>query len=598
MGLRRNLGDMSWNLDDILPISEFDRLSREVEDDLERFASFYDQIDPGMGGDEFKDLIQFDERLTEKIQRLGGMPDLMRQADQKSETAIALEDRSRKINLRYDEISVKLDHWLKGKQVQGLKQLDDANAERLFNHVPDLSYVLNCSRESAEHTLPEGEEKVVSMKDTFLKSALLDLRDSIENGLVFKFKPKGAKKIRTFENEAELNQYRTSPNPAEREESYRALFREYAGNADNFFRIYQAVVNDWAHMAELRGFKSSISMRNNSNKIPDEAIEVLLDACKENRGIFQDYFEFKARKLGVDKLSRFDIYAPLKAKEKRKRSFDEGIKIVLDTFAEFSPEFARKARLVLDQKHVDSHPRKNKRRGAFCATISPEITPYVLLNYTGRYEDISTLAHELGHAVHSLYANKHSISAQDLPLPLAETASTLSEMIVFERLLELEKDDEVRESMLSDKMARSFATILRQAYFVNFEILAHERIKSGTTEKELSYLYLETLREQFGDSLDINPVFRHEWACIPHIVRTPFYCYAYNFGELLSTALYQKYKQHGGGFVPNIEKILSYGGSEDPQKILLEVGMDMTSRKFWQGSFDVLKSMQKRLEEY
>jgi len=212
--------------------------------------------------------------------------------------------------------------------------------------------------------------------------------------------------------------------------------------------------------------------------------------------------------------------------------------------------------------------------------------------------DVSTLAHELGHGIHALYANHHSVSSQNAGLPLCETASTLLEMVMFEKLLKQAENDQVRKALLFNKMAGSFATVLRQNYFVKFEIKAHEAIERGVTGEELSDIYFnDILKPQFGDSLSIDDSFRYEWAYLPHIVHTPFYCYAYSFGELLSLALFSEYKKQGSVFVPKIEKILAYGGSKSPQKILGEVGIDINSRAFWQGSFDIIKGWQKQLEE-
>jgi oligoendopeptidase F len=229
-------------------------------------------------------------------------------------------------------------------------------------------------------------------------------------------------------------------------------------------------------------------------------------------------------------------------------------------------------------------------------TITPTITPYVLLNYTNKMRDVSTLAHELGHGVHSLYANKHSISTQHATLPLAETASTLGEMILFEKILSETKDPKLKKQLLSDKLADSYATVCRQNYIVKFEISAHDAIQKGIEENELSQMWLDNLKQQFGDSVEVDEMFRYEWAYIPHIIHTPFYCYAYNFGELLSMALYAKYKQEGESFVPKIEAILAAGGSQDPKEVLANVGIDMSSADFWQGSFELIRAWQKELE--
>ncbi|MDP4009955.1 MAG: M3 family oligoendopeptidase [Candidatus Shapirobacteria bacterium] len=387
-----------------------------------------------------------------------------------------------------------------------------------------------------------------------------------------------------------------SPKAELREAAYRSLLEKQKDNLDKFFAIYQAIVKDWDYEAKLRGYETPIQVRNFANQISDKAIENLLSVCQKNRTIFQDFFKYKAKILGQNKLKRFDIYAPIESKEKQIR-FDEAVAIVKDVFNEFSPQFGNLANKVIDQKHIDSHPQPNKRSGAFCATVNPKITPYVMLNFTGRIRDVSTLAHELGHAVHSLLASQHLPSVQHANLPLAETASTLAEMILFENLYQKETDPKIRKSMLMEKLADSYASILRQNYFVIFEIRAHELISKGCTAKQLSELWLETLKEQFGDSVEIDQIFKYEWSYIPHIVNTPFYCYAYNFGELLSYALFARYKNERQEFVSNIETILMAGGSQNPTKILKEVGIDINSKQIWNDSFFIIKEWQLRLEQ-
>jgi oligoendopeptidase F len=360
--------------------------------------------------------------------------------------------------------------------------------------------------------------------------------------------------------------------------------------------IYQGVVKRWDYETKLRGYESPISVRNFGNQVPDKAIEVLLEVCAANKDIYQRFFRFKAKELGVPKLQRFDIYAPLE-KEDVKIPFDQALKLVDETFARFSPRFVEYARRIVTEKHVDSHPRPNKHGGAFCSTITPKVAPYVLLNYIDNAKEIFTLAHELGHGIHSLYADKHYHSTQDANLPLSETASTFGEMLLFDRMLNDTTDPKIKKSLLAEKMADSFATILRQCYFVKFEIKAHEEIQKGITSETLSDFWLETLHEQFGDAVEVDPIFKYEWANIPHIVNTPFYCYAYSFGDLLTLALYAEYKQKGSGFVPSIEKILEAGGSRNPVEVLSEVGVDIQSKEFWQKSFEPIRDWQEQLEK-
>jgi oligoendopeptidase F len=228
--------------------------------------------------------------------------------------------------------------------------------------------------------------------------------------------------------------------------------------------------------------------------------------------------------------------------------------------------------------------------------VLPGLTPWVLLNYTGKARDVATMAHELGHAVHALMAQEHSILTFHSTLPLAETASVFSEQLLTDRLLEEEPDAAVRRDLLVGALDDAYATVTRQAYFVLFERQAHEMIAEGVTADELAAAYMENLEEQFGDAIALSDEFKWEWISIPHIYRTPFYCYAYSFGQLLVLSLYQRYRQEGAGFVPTYLRMLAHGGAKSPEYILNEAGIDMTSAEFWQGGYDVIAMMMDQLE--
>jgi oligoendopeptidase F len=235
--------------------------------------------------------------------------------------------------------------------------------------------------------------------------------------------------------------------------------------------------------------------------------------------------------------------------------------------------------------------------GAFCATITPDLTPWVLLNYQGRPDDVATMAHELGHGIHSLMAEDHTMFTQHACLPLAETASTFGEMMLIDKFLAEETDEAVRRDLLFRQMDDSFATILRQNYFAMFEKTAHQMVAEGAQVNELADAYLENLQAEFGDVVDISEEFKWEWIMIPHIYNVPFYVYAYAFGQLLVLSLYKQFQEEGDAFKPRYMKILSSGGSIAPVELLANAGIDVTKAEFWQGGYDVIDEMVTRLEE-
>lgn len=584
----------TWQLDDIIQLDQFDTVAQKLRRDSKKFATYFAKMRPDMSTDDFVAYLAFAEQVQIDLSRLYGRATDMEAVDQKSAEARALKETAKNLDVLIGEASRKIGLWLKGKQLDDKPVLDDKNAKRLFAASSEREYALHYMRDGERYSLGESEENIIAQKDANGVAVLTDLREVIEAEQDYKFAPKG-KKAQKISTNAQMMSYVYSSDPAEREAAYRGLYAQYAKNSDKYFMIYQAVVKDWASEAKLRGYTSSIAMRNRANHVPDRAIEVLMEVCSQNIGLYQRFFRWKATRLGVDKLRRFDIYASLE-QVSSKLSYDEAEALVLDVFEQFSSTFARYARQIVQAGHIDSHPSAHKRGGAYCQTIAPQIVPFVLLNYTGKMRDISTIAHELGHGVHSLYASHLPASVQHASLPLAETASTLGEMILFERLLEQSQSPAERRSLLADKMADSYATIIRQNYFVKFELMAHERLMQGSSADELGALWLGTLREQFGDAVAVDPIFAHEWSYIPHIVHTPFYCYAYNFGELLSLALFARYKAEGKVFIAKIEQILSSGGSADPTKLLASIGIDMCSADFWQGSFAIVADWIDQLE--
>jgi oligoendopeptidase F len=394
----------------------------------------------------------------------------------------------------------------------------------------------------------------------------------------------------------QLSAYAHHMSPDVRAASYRELWRVFGENSTVLGQIYTHRARDWRTEAvDLRRYAEPISFRNLANNLPDAVVDTLLSVCRQNAGVFQRYFKLKAQRVGMDKLRRYDIYAPFAASAKT-YSFGQAIDMVLASLADFSPPLADHVRAVLDAQHLDAEPRRGKRTGAFCYGVLPGMPPWVLLNYSGLARDVATLAHELGHAIHSSLAAGHSVLTFSPSLPLAETASVFSEMLLTEKLLREESDPAVRQDILAHALDDMYVTVMRQAYFTLFERQAHRAIAEGRSFEELCALYLENLREQFGDAVDVSDDFKIEWIAIPHIYNTPFYTYAYSFGQLLVLALYRQYQAEGKAFVPRYEKILSAGGSEAPAAILGQAGLDIVSPAFWQGGFDIIKEMISELE--
>jgi oligoendopeptidase F len=577
-----------WSLDDLFPgmgSPEIEAALEEMDASIARFENLRAVLDPGIDNERFLSTLQMYELIIRQVNRLYGFASLKFAEDTQDQAAQTLQSRMQQKAAEMDNRTLFFTLWWKG--------LEDKPAARLLDASGDYRYWLESLRLQKPYTLTEPEEKIVNLKNVNGSAALVNLYETFTNRYSFKLEVDG--EIREMTRE-ELAAHYFSPDPDLRARAYQALYRVYEQDAPILGQIYQYLVRDWrSEGVDLRGYASPIAVRNLANHVPDEVVETMLGVCRENAHVFHRFFGLKARLLGVDRLRRYDLYAPVVEADKR-YPYDDAMAMVLESFNRFEPRMAELARVVIDSHHIDSEVRKGKRSGAFCSTIGPDLTPWVLQSYIGTARDIATLAHELGHAVHSLLADKHSALTQHASLPLAETASTFGEMLLVDRLLEEEGDETVRRDILFRQMDEAYMTIMRQAYFAHFEREAHERIREGAEVDQLHDVYLANLEEQFGDSLNLSEDFRFEWVAIPHLYHTPFYVYAYSFGQLLVLSLYRQYLQEGDTFKQRYFKILEAGGSASPKSILENAGINMHDKIFWQGGFDVIAGKLEQLE--
>jgi len=579
-----------WSLNDLFPSSDSKELEHafgSLEKLVADFESRRDELKDAIHTEEFIEIIKELEEITKLIQRIGGFANLWFTEDTQDQSAQAMVAKIEQLSAEVSNRVLFFSIWW--------KSLDDKTAKKLMKGTGDYLYWLEEIRHFKPYTLTEPEEKIINIKDVTGSSALVTLYDAFTNRYTFNISVDGEKKELT---RGELMTYVRMSDADLRERAYQELYRVYGNDGPILGQMYQTRVRDWRNeLINLRGYETPISARNLHNDIPDTVIDTLLDVCQKNAGVFQRFFDLKAQLLGVKKLSRYDIYAPV-TNSNKEYAFGKAAELILDSFKQFDPRFAQMARRVMNEKHVDSQVRKGKRSGAFCATVNPELTPWVLVNYQGHSDDVATLAHELGHAIHSLLASDHSIFTQHSCLPLAETASTFGEMMLVDRLLEEEKDAGVRRDLLFRQVDDSYATIMRQAFFALFEKTAHKMTGEGASVDELSEVYFDNLKNQFGKNMDIGEEFRWEWVSIPHIYHVPFYVYAYAFGKLLVLSLYKQYKEEGESFKPRYINILSTGGSKAPMDVLSESGIDILQASFWQGGFDVVAGLVRQLEEF
>ncbi len=577
-----------WTLSDLLahPDQDFHKLCNILERQIRRLERMRPRMTHNVSETLFQQAHQLKESITEISATLHAFAFLWFAENTQQQSARAFQGQVREHLTTFENRILFVDLWWQSLAPQKTKQL--------LRQSGSLQYYLETLIRLKPHTLSEAEEQVISVKNSTGRHAIELLYGVLTSS--FKFSLKVDDQILSLSRE-ELTTHVRHSSARRRRAAYQELFHVYSDNRDMIGEMYKTLVLDWKNEGiSLRHHPSPIAVRNKANDVPDQAVTALLSSCRKNAHLFHHYFRLKSKLLKRKTFTRFDLYAPLETSSSS-YSFPEAWSMVKESYQQFSPHLAHLANRVIDEQHLDARIRPGKMGGAFCYSVSPNRTPYVLMNYNGHPRDVSTLAHELGHAVHGMLAHQHSVLTFHSSLPLAETASIFGEQLLSENFLCQERKASSKRALLVTQLDDLYATILRQAYFVEFERLAHQMISEGATIDALSSSYLQLLREQFGRSVQISQEFQWEWLSIPHIFASPFYCYAYSFGNLLVLALYQRYKQEGATFIPKYLTLLSAGGSASPESLLKPLRVNIRSESFWQEGFQRIQDLIQSLEK-
>lgn len=450
-------------------------------------------------------------------------------------------------------------------------------------------HFLEQERRYKPHRLSEPEEKILDEKANTGSRAFRRLFDEVINNIVFKVRLDGKTK-RLSEPETLALLY--DPERNKRKAAAKGLTEGLKENTHILTYIFNTLVQDHASSDRLRSFSDPMASRNLDNEIDKATVDALITSCEKNYDMVEKYYNLKKRLLGIRRFLDYDRYAPL-FPEKKKISYEESKKIILDSFGDFSPRMAEIAREFFDKNWIDAELRPGKRGGAFSHSTVPSVHPYVFTNYTGKLRDVMTVAHELGHGIHQYLSRSRGYFQCNTPLTTAETASVFGEILVFHKLKEFEKDSKTRLALLCGKLEDIFATVFRQVVLTRFEEMLHQtrRNEGELTPERINELWIQANKPMFGNSVELMEDYGWWWMYIPHFIHSPFYCYAYSFGELLVLSLYQKYLREGDAFVPRYIELLSSGGSDAPEKLLALVGVDITDPNFWQGGLDLLREM-------
>ena len=538
-----------------------------------------------LNSEEFVDCIDQYQNLNEKIYKIGTHSNLI--------FATNMEDPeiSRYNSSISDEVT-EIFSSLIFVTLELSKINDDIIKEWVLNDEAKhwLPY-LTILRKRNPYLLDPLVEEILIEKSATGRSAWVRLFDETSAALRFPFKTE-------MVSEAEILNYLSDIDPEKRKIAGKSLSQTLEKNKRIFGMILNVISRDRYIEDNKRGFKRIVSSRNLDNDVEDEVVDALVKTVDEAMPqLTHRYYKWKAKQFGKSKIDWWDRNAPLPQTSDRSIEWSEAKSIVLESFASFHPEIARLANLFFENNWIDADVRKGKASGAFAHPSIPSLHPYVLLNYQGKIRDVMTLAHELGHGVHQILAAKNGLLMSETPLTVAETASVFGEMLVFRKLLE-ESNHEQKKQLLAGKIEDMLNTVARQIGFHQFEVKFHEaRIKSELTPDEIGDIWMETQSHAVGPYVNLTEDYKVLWGYIPHFVHTPFYVYAYAFGDSLVNALWHAYQNTDKqSFSEKYIAMLSAGGTKSHNDLLKPFNLSAYDKSFWQKGISMISGLMDELE--
>ncbi len=577
-----------WDLSDLYPGPDSAELNRDLvllAEDANAFRQRYEGRLAGLSGAELGAAVEAYERMQELSGRIISYASLVHAGN--------LADPE--IGRFYQTIQERTNAIATGLLffTLELNRLDDA-AIAAKEADPALAHYrpwLRDTRAFRPHQLSDEVEKLLHEKYVAGRAAWTRLFDETIADLRF---PLRGQQL----TEAEVLDLLSDRDPEMRREAAFTVGEVLGKNARTFALITNTLAKDKAIEDRWRGFARPISSRNLANFVEDEVVDALIAAVRASYPeLSHRYYRLKARWFGVEALPFWDRNAPLPEDDDRLIPWREAEETVLSAYGAFSPELAAVGGRFFAAPWIDAPVRPGKASGAFAHPTVPGAHPYLLLNYQGRVRDVMTLAHELGHGVHQVLAGAQGYLMADTPLTLAETASVFGEMLTFRALLARETDPGRRRIMLAGKVEDMLNTVVRQIAFATFEIRVHdERREAELTPDRIAEIWLEVQRESLGPAIRLDGVYRHYWSYIPHFIHTPFYVYAYAFGDCLVNSLYAVYQEAHQGFAERYLDMLRAGGTLRHKELLAPFGLDAADPAFWSKGLSVVSGFIDELE--
>ena len=584
-----DLGDLpTWDLTDLYPGVDSPELAADLER-MDRAAKAFGERLRGrvaeQDGDALGTAIAEYEAIDEVLGRIMSFAYLVYAGDMSN------PENGRFLQTMQEKVTAISTHLL--FFTLEINRIEEAALETKLE-VPALAHYapwLRDVRAFRKHQLSDELERLLHEKSVAGRSAWVRLFDETMAALRF---PIGGKEM----SSAEALHCLTEPDAALRREAAECVGRVLGDNVRLFAHITNTLAKDKEIEDNWREFERPWSSRNLSNHVEDEVVDALVASVTEAYPrLSHRYYAMKAKWMGGDRLDYWDRNAPLPDDDDRIIPWQEATGLVLDAYGRFSADLAATGKRFFDNAWIDAPTRPGKSPGAFAHPTVPSAHPYLLLNYLGKTRDVMTLAHELGHGVHQVLAGDQGALMANTPLTLAETASVFGEMLTFRSLLDAESDPKRRKILLANKVEDMLNTVVRQTAFYQFEQKVHDERRNGELSAEkLAEIWMSVQGESLGPALRFDDAYGVFWSYIPHFVHSPFYVYAYAFGDCLVNSLYAVYQDAEDGFAEKYLDMLRAGGTLRHKELLAPFGLDATDPTFWQRGLAVIGGFVDELE--
>lgn len=581
----------NWDLTDFYKSIADKNIAKDINDCAKNAKSFakkhQGKVAKLKASDLLKAIIKYEE-ISQKMGKISSYSYLVYACDLSNQKNIAFyQDVSEKLTDPSSDLvffTLEINEMPEGEVKKLLKSSKD-----LQKYAPFIRDI----RSYRKHQLSHDLEKYSLEKDVTARDAWVRLFDETVNNLEFSYRKKTLSSQEIFD-------LMTSKDQKVRKDAASSISKTLKDNSKTFAYITNVLAKNKSTSDKWRGFKKPISSRNLNNCVEDEVVDVLIKKVKENyKNISHKYYKKKAKILGQKHLNHYDRNAPLSTAKEDLIPFKEAKNLVLDAYEEFSPKMREIGEIFFDKNWIDAKVKKGKDSGAFSHPVTPCVHPYIMMNYQGKIRDVMTLAHELGHGVHQYLAAQQGYFMSQTPLTLAETASVFGEQLVFQKILKNEKNAAKKQLIIANKVEDMINTAVRQIAFLEFERQIHDQRQKGEIPlQKICDIWMSVQTESLGSAFKFDKEeYQYSWSYIPHFIHSPFYVYAYAFGDCLVNSLYGVYKSGKvKNFTDKYIEMLTLGGVHHHKEMLAPFKLDAKKPQFWQSGLDVIASYVDQIE--